>query len=994
MFTNSRKRQRRFFTVFWFCLGAALCLGLMTSGADPVWAAYNYTFGTKVNPAMPSTSQYVYTRGLWMQGQTLYLVYVEASKVKFVKSTDAGVTWSAPVNVYGAGSSQYRPSVVVDNNGYIHVVWGQYVGSFMEAYYARSTNGGASFTDVQSLSGTDTVNCDFPRVDVDNAGRVFAVWERMSTPRQLYVNRSTNSGSSFASKQLLQNTSVAGSGTGEYLTPDIASAGSGVWHVVYGDWDSSLGYRVVRHIRTTDNGSTWSSPVRVSSGYGGTGDYMGTVVDTGIDGRVYAAWHCRYSADVAYNNVYFSRSTDGGATWSPRWPVNDTPEDKSDNVDCIWPSLRSGGRSAPGGDAVIVSWRDTRNTAPGSDGGIYFAMSGNGGLNFSANSPVDDIVASGHAFYSYSSVAGNDKNQAVAAFAHASAMQSVYVTRGHPNDWFRRADPVLSTGPTGSWDDERVKQPWVRRSGTTGQYHMWYCGHGTMSGPQIGFAWSPDGVGWSKYGSPVIPYRNLYPWDYNGVSRPVVLLNPGGGSSSSYFWEAWVTGKCTGNQLRGLYYRGTSPTSWTLGHSSPVLDVGSSGAWDSQAASPQTVIKDGSTYKMWYLGCNGSTDAIGYATSADGINWTKHSGNPIFTGRPDSWEVSIGACHVLYYGGRYRMIYVGGGSPAKLGLARSTDGINWTRENGPGAAWTQTDTPWFGPVGHSWEKRHIIEPYLMKDGNDYYMWYGGDDNTYAGNGFCKIGLATKSFPQEQWTTDSFTLNIPAGSTAAAYKMHGIPLHLPDPGAQAVFGPAIGTYDNYHMRIGRWSPSIETHKEYPDIGEIFYGWAGWFLFRNGLSHTFNGWQINGRNTGCVLGLGWRGACLEPGWNQVANPFNHSVDLRGAVVYDESGENLYYLLSSANNLTQRAFWGYSGGSYSQAASLAAGGGGWVKNMTSSNVTIAFPDTTASFPAPAYDAERAEDLEQPPAPPGAIDGSAGPSGAGGGGGGGGCFVNTAAD
>jgi len=992
MSVNSSKWRKRFFPTLWFGLLLAFCLGL-TTGAAPAWGWYNYTFGTKVNPAMPSTSQYVYTRGLWMEGQTLYLVYVEASKVKFVKSTDAGVTWSAPVNVYGAGSSQYRPSVVVDNNGYIHVVWGQYVGSFMEAYYARSTNGGASFTNVQSLSGTDTVNCDFPRVDVDNAGRVFPVWERMSTPRQLYVNRSTNSGSSFAGKELLQTTYVVGSGTGSYLTPDIASAGSGVWHVVYGDWNSTVGYRVVKHIKTTDNGSSWSSPVAVSSGYGGTDDYMGTVVDTGTGGQVYAAWHCRYNADVCYNNVYFSRSTDGGATWSPRRPVNDTPEDKSDNVDCVWPSLRSGAGSAPGGENIIVSWRDTRNTTPGSDGGIYFARSDDSGLNFSVNSPVDDILAPGHGFYNFSSVAGNNQGQAAAAFAHASAMQLVYVTRGHPNDWFRRADPVLSTGPTGSWDDERVKQPWVRRSGTSDNYQMWYSGHGTMSGPQIGYAWSPDGVDWSKYGSPVIPYRNLYPWDYNGVSRPVVLLNPGGGSSSSFFWEAWVTGKCTGNQLRGLYYRGTSPTSWTLGHSSPVLDVGSSGAWDSQAASPQTVIKDGSTYKMWYLGCNGSTDAIGYATSADGINWTKHSGNPIFTGRPDSWEVSIGACHVLYYGGRYRMIYVGGGSPAKLGLARSTDGINWTRANGPGAEWTQTDTPWFGPVGHSWEKRHILEPFLMKDGNDYSMWYGGDDNTSAGWGFCKIGLATKSYPQEQWTADSFTLTLPAGTTAAAYEMHGIPLNLPDPGAQAVFGPAIGTYDNYHMRIGRWSPSAQTYNEYPGLGDIYYGWAGWFLFRHGLSHTFNGWQVNGNNVTGILGLGWRGVNLESGWNQVPNPFNHNVDLRGAAVYDGSG-NLYYLFSSANNLTQRAFWVYSGGSYSAAASLAAGGAGWVKNLTSSTVGIIFPDTTAGFPAPAYDAGRAEDLEQPPAPPGAIDGSAGPSGTGGGGGGGGCFVGAAAD
>ena len=49
-------------------------------------------------------------------------------------------------------------------------------------------------------------------------------------------------------------------------------------------------------------------------------------------------------------------------------------------------------------------------------------------------------------------------------------------------------------------------------------------------------------------------------------------------------------------------------------------------------------MREGDVYKMWYTGYNGAPSniegkaeyAIGYATSPDGVNWTKHEGNPIF----------------------------------------------------------------------------------------------------------------------------------------------------------------------------------------------------------------------------------------------------------------------------------------------------------------------------------------------------------------------------
>jgi len=74
-----------------------------------------------------------------------------------------------------------------------------------------------------------------------------------------------------------------------------------------------------------------------------------------------------------------------------------------------------------------------------------------------------------------------------------------------------------------------------------------------------------------------------------------------------------------------------------------VLDVGSSGSFDSTHVLPGTVLKEDGTYKMWYSGTNDSNREtnlqIGYATSPDGINWTRNGTTPVLPmGGINDWD--------------------------------------------------------------------------------------------------------------------------------------------------------------------------------------------------------------------------------------------------------------------------------------------------------------------------------------------------------------------
>src|SRR5437773_7684132 len=55
-----------------------------------------------------------------------------------------------------------------------------------------------------------------------------------------------------------------------------------------------------------------------------------------------------------------------------------------------------------------------------------------------------------------------------------------------------------------------------------------------------------------------------------------------------------------------------------------VLDLGPPGSFDSAGVLNPYVMKDGGTYRMWYRGYDGMRNRILYATSPDGVVWTKH----------------------------------------------------------------------------------------------------------------------------------------------------------------------------------------------------------------------------------------------------------------------------------------------------------------------------------------------------------------------------------
>jgi len=292
-------------------------------------------------------------------------------------------------------------------------------------------------------------------------------------------------------------------------------------------------------------------------------------------------------------------------------------------------------------------------------------------------------------------------------------------------------NPVMDFGPSGSWDEGALLLPFVIQDGDT--LKMWYAGSAQshiFGGLKIGYAWSLDGINWTRFsGNPVMTERPGE-WDDWEVADPVVIKD----GDTLRMWYGGRPLSAPSSPAGGAIGYATSENGINWNRlSAPVLERGAAGEWDDGIIVPGKVIKEGNTYKMWYSGGTGELPSaiisIGYATSSDGINWTKYD-DPTTTAPPfefsdpvllhgGSGEFDEGKAwtpSVLPATSGYELWYAGdpGGLTHKIGYATSSDGIHWTKD--PGNPVFEMSEPW---------TNNIISPNVMRDGSEYHMWFSG-----------------------------------------------------------------------------------------------------------------------------------------------------------------------------------------------------------------------------------------------------------------------------
>lgn len=152
----------------------------------------------------------------------------------------------------------------------------------------------------------------------------------------------------------------------------------------------------------------------------------------------------------------------------------------------------------------------------------------------------------------------------------------------------------------------------------------------------------------------------------------------------------------------------------------PVLELGTRGAWDEVSIGDPDVLRIGGTYYLYYLGQDRARrQRLGLAKSTDGVNWTKLRSNPVLElGDPGRFdERGLGEPAVWERNG-YWMLYTGRDKLEyrRMGLAYSNDGIHWRKQTAPvieGAA--------------EWNRRVVCDASVIVEGERVRVWFGGGD---------------------------------------------------------------------------------------------------------------------------------------------------------------------------------------------------------------------------------------------------------------------------
>ncbi len=116
------------------------------------------------------------------------------------------------------------------------------------------------------------------------------------------------------------------------------------------------------------------------------------------------------------------------------------------------------------------------------------------------------------------------------------------------------------------------------------------------------------------------------------------------------------------------------PLSFSTVSDQPIF-VAQPGAWDAKIRERGWIMRDGELWKLWYTGYDPEqqpvTMKLGYATSKDGIQWTRAEMNPLVS---DYWVEDM---MVVKHDDTYYMFSEGSQDQAQLMTSR--DGIQWTR---------------------------------------------------------------------------------------------------------------------------------------------------------------------------------------------------------------------------------------------------------------------------------------------------------------------------
>jgi hypothetical protein len=297
------------------------------------------------NPANPNNLIAVWQQDRWSDGS--------AQGLATGYSFDGGVTWTnttVPFSICSGGNASNGgdytratdPWVTFSPNGTAYQMALTTTGRSFAAggknamLVSRSSDGGRTWGSISTLilDGADAFN-DKNAITADsrNNNFAYAVWDRLGAQGggAAYLARTSNGGQSWETARNIYDPGL----TSQTIGNIVASLPSGAIINFFTQIDraANTSSSSLNIIRSTDNGTTWGSRIRIADIFAvGTRDpETGTRVRDGSgigsiavapNGDIHVVWQDSRFTSGARDQIALSSSRDGGLTWSTPVRVN------------------------------------------------------------------------------------------------------------------------------------------------------------------------------------------------------------------------------------------------------------------------------------------------------------------------------------------------------------------------------------------------------------------------------------------------------------------------------------------------------------------------------------------------------------------------------------------------------------------------------------------------------------------------------------------------
>ena len=309
-------------------------------------------------------------------------------------SSDSGSTWNK-IELVPTRKNHSDPGIAFDSSGTVYTSTLDYTSAKTQVKFYKSTDHGASWPTqiiVDDASGNDKElgTIDY-QVGSSCCDQIYVGWD---DGKAQYASSTTAPSSGvFRPKIIVQSkgSTIAGDMA---VGPPAASGSPGPAYYV---WTSTTN-KTINFSKSTNCGASWT-PFQVIAttqdayDYGIPAQCVRRVLiypTIGVDrsnsarrGWVYVVWNdfttvqsngCILASDTHNANVWFMRSTDGGATWSAPLMLNANLP-RVDHFD-QWMGIDDS-------DGTIhISWRDTRNDPNRLKTDVFYTKSTDGGSTF------------------------------------------------------------------------------------------------------------------------------------------------------------------------------------------------------------------------------------------------------------------------------------------------------------------------------------------------------------------------------------------------------------------------------------------------------------------------------------------------------------------------------------------------------------------------------------------------------------------------------------